>query len=439
MQNGRARLKPPKSRIHFGSGGVMFIIVSLLILSVALYTNSPLLYGAFGLMIGALCISTIVSWQMMRGLSVQRILPSHGVAGESTAIRYQIINHKRFLPVFSLVIRENWGRGTNGWRKSGPLVEDPIKLKGLPHGWVLHLGPNQRVQAEAPCWPIRRGALRFEKIQVYTSFPFGVIRRMLEFEQTSQMLVYPQLFRINRHVLYRLSDADPHGRKKLEKAGGQEEFFGLREYRSGDSLKMVDWKRTARAGKLISREMTQPSPPKITMVLDLTYDESKMAEAGESSGMLGGLFGGGKKKKQISMQQQQAMLHERCICLTASLACDAYLHGYQIGMSVIGVPSVPFPVHHSLPHRTRMLEALAQLDLKYLDNSMDTTSTISAVPSVVIQSSEHGNVPGSLQTQVLRADAMQSFVMKFEDGSASVLNKQVTSMTRRQELGKVGA
>ena len=177
MHHQRYSYRPPKSRIQFGSGGMMFIIVSLLILSVALYTNSPLLYGAFGLMIGALCISTIVSWQMMRGITVQRILPSHGVAGESTAIRYQIVNHKRFMPVFSLVVRETWGRGSSGWRKSGPLVDDPIKLKGLPHGWVLHLGPNQRVQAEAPCWPIRRGALRFEKIQVYTSFPFGVSTR----------------------------------------------------------------------------------------------------------------------------------------------------------------------------------------------------------------------------------------------------------------------
>jgi uncharacterized protein (DUF58 family) len=439
MQHQRLSYKPPRSRIQFGSGGMMFIIVSLLILSVALYTNSPLLYGAFGLMIGALCISTIVSWQMMRGITVQRILPSHGVAGESTAIRYQIVNHKRFMPVFSLVVRETWGRGSNGWRKSGPLVDDPIKLKGLPHGWVLHLGPNQRVQAEAPCWPIRRGALRFEKIQVYTSFPFGVIRRMLEFEQTSQMLVYPQLFRINRHVLYRLSDADPHGRKKLEKAGGNEEFFGLREYRAGDSLKVVDWKRTARAGKLISREMTQPSPPKITMVLDLTFDESKLAGNGDAGGMLGGLFGKGKKKKQFTLAQQQAMLHERCICLAASMACDAYLHGYQIGMSVIGVPSVPFPVHHSLPHRTRMLEALSQLDLKYLDNSLSSTSSLSAVPSVVIQCSEHGNVPAGPQTQILRADEMQSFVLEFEDGSASVLNKQVTVKTKRQEIGKAGA
>jgi uncharacterized protein (DUF58 family) len=417
----------------------MFIIVSLLILGVALYTNSPLLYGAFGLMIGALCISAVVSWQMMRGITVQRILPSHGVAGESTAIRYQVVNHKRFMPVFSLVVRESWGRGMNGWRKTGPIAEEPAKLKGLPHGWVLHLGPNQRVQAEAPCWPIRRGALRFEKIQVYTSFPFGVIRRMLEFEQTSQMLVYPQLFRINRHVLYRLSDADPHGRKRLEKAGGQEEFFGLREYRVGDSLKMVDWKRTARASKLISREMTQPSPPKITMVLDLTFDEKKMAQAGETGGMLSGWFSGSKKKKQVTFAQQQTMLHERCICLAASLACDAYLHGYQIGMSVIGVPSVPFPVHHSLPHRTRMLEALSQLDLRYLDNSMGSTYSMTSIPSVVIQCSEHGNIAEGPQTQILRADEMQSFVMEFEDGSSSVLNKQVTTMTRRQEMGKVGA
>ena len=82
---------------------------------------------------------------------------------------------------------------------------------------------------------------------------------------------------------------------------------------------------TARAGKLISREMTQPSPPKITMVLDLTFDESKLAGEGESGGMLGGLFGKGKKKKQLSLAQQQAMLHERCICLAASIIAPSAL------------------------------------------------------------------------------------------------------------------
>ena len=263
---------------------------------------------------------------------------------------------------------------------------------------------------------------------------------MLEFEQTSQMLVYPQLFRINRHVLYSLSDADPHGTKKLERAGGQEEFFGLREYRVGDSLKMVDWKRTARANKLISREMTQPSPPKITLALDLTYDPTAQAENNEQGSILGGWFGSGnKKKKQVTARQQQEMLHERCICLAASLVCDAYLHGYQIGMTVIGVPSMPFPVHHSLPHRTRMLEALSQLDLKYLDNSRSADNTpIMGIPSVVIQSGETSAVGGGPQSQVLRADEMQSFVMEFEDGSASVLNKQVLATSRRQELGKVG-
>ncbi|MBL4701969.1 MAG: hypothetical protein JKX85_11995, partial [Phycisphaeraceae bacterium] len=147
----------------------------------------------------------------------------------------------------------------------------------------------------------------------------------------------------------------------------------------------------------------------------------------------------GKKKKQVSLKQQQDMLHERCICLAASLVCDAYLHGYQIGMSVIGVPSMPFPVHHSLPHRTRMLEALSQLDMKYLDNARTADNTpIMAIPSVVIQSGETGAITGGPQSQVLRADEMQSFVVEFEDGSSSVLNKQVVTSSRRQEMGKVG-
>ncbi|MCC6581295.1 MAG: DUF58 domain-containing protein [Phycisphaeraceae bacterium] len=420
----RDPLTHPKSRLEIGPGGMMFFVVTGLILAVAIYSQANLLFWAFGLMIGSLLVSAMMSWQMLSGVSVQRMLPSHGVANEMTVLRYTLVNRKRWLPAFGVVVSESWGRGANGWRKAGPVVEKPRRLKGRPHGWVLHLGPNQRVQAEAPCWPVRRGQLRFEKIVVSTSFPFGIVRRVLMFEQPGQLLVYPHLYRLNRRVLFKLSEADPHGRKRLERAGGHEEFFGLREYRPGDSLKTIDWKRSAKTSKLISREMTQPSPPKIMLALDLSQvDEPVVIKP------RGGLFKSAKAKNKTGDDTDLAV--ERAIRLAASVVCDAYFHGYQIGVVVLGVPCTPFPVHHSLPHRTRILDALSQLDVQY---RMKDSAPMPGLPSVVIRPGSSGGVSVRPTTMVLSAADMDQYVSEFEDGTESALTRRVAPTSRRDEM-----
>ena len=102
----------PRTRTWFtiGSGGLLYLIVAALILTVATYTQTNLLFWGFGLMVGGLSVSVLLSFLMLHGLGVERVLPGHGVAFESMTLRYQITNHKRWLPVFGLVICESWGR-----------------------------------------------------------------------------------------------------------------------------------------------------------------------------------------------------------------------------------------------------------------------------------------------------------------------------------------
>lgn len=419
----REHMTSTRSRYELGPGGLMFFVVSALILAVAMYAQAPLLFWAFGLMVGALIVSILLPGLMLRGLRVQRIMPSHGVAGESMLLRYQLYNPKRLTPAFGVMIAETWGRGKNGWRKVGPLATSPKRLKGKPLGWVVHVGPGQHIQAESPCWPLRRGYLHLEKIQVSTAFPFGILRRVREFEMADQVLVYPKLVRVDRKVLFKLSDMDPFGRERIDRGGGHEEFYGLREYRPGDSMKTIDWKRTARTGQLVSREMTQPSPPKIMVALDL------------SDAPRGGLETS-KKKKLEDAQAQMDQHVEQAISLTASLVCDAYFNGYQIGLAVLGVSFTPFPVHHSLPHRTKILEALSQMDVT---QSSERNLTLPTKPNVIIRpgtNEKEGSGATSLDNgqMVFEADKMTDYSVEFEDAAGSLLQGRTMGRSRRQQV-----
>src|SRR3546814_8797339 len=46
------------------------------------------------------------------------------------------------------------------------------------------------------------------------------------------------------------------------------DFHQMREYRVGDSLRQIDWKATARARKLISREYQDEKNQQLIVVLD---------------------------------------------------------------------------------------------------------------------------------------------------------------------------
>ncbi|HEX7009724.1 MAG TPA: DUF58 domain-containing protein [Phycisphaeraceae bacterium] len=350
-------MKAQRIRTQVGPGGVVYLMLTALILGVAIYTQANLLFWAFGLMVGGLAVSWLGAWRALRGLEVQRLLPAHGVAGEPVVLRYQLVN-RSWLPMFSLVIVETWGKGRRGWKKSGPIAQDYPQLRNRPHGWVLHLGPHQMIQAEAPCWPMRRGPLRFERIVVSTTFPFGIFRKVAEFHQPGAVLIYPQLHRLNRRFIGMLWSLDPSGQRQVDRGGGTEEFYGLRPYRLGDNLKMVAWRHSARTGQLISRDMTHPSPPRLMLLLDLEGHTGSAAQSAESASR-----GRRRWRRKRRGQESQPPPAELAISLAASLICEAYLHGYQIGLAVAGTPAPVFPIHHSLPHRTRMLEALARLDL----------------------------------------------------------------------------
>ncbi len=65
--------------------------------------------------------------------------------------------------------------------------------------------------------------------------------------------------------------------------GGHDEFYGVKEYRSGESPRFINWRRSARTGQLVSNEMTQVAPPRLfifvdTFLLERTPDHQAAVE-----------------------------------------------------------------------------------------------------------------------------------------------------------------
>src|ERR1051325_9179823 len=89
-------------------------------------------------------------------------------------------------------------------------------------------------------------------------------------------------------------------------AGGQDEFYGVKEYRQGESPRMIYWRRSARTGTLVSKEMTHIAPPRIIIFVDTFIKDRTLANHAEV---------------------------ERAIAMAASLASRTIDQGLAVGRS----------------------------------------------------------------------------------------------------------
>lgn len=407
------------ARTRFGPGGKVYVVVAALLIVMAVYTQFNLLILLVGLMGGGLICSLLLSWLMLRNITVHRIVPGHGVVGKAMVVRYRIFNGNRRVAAFALQIGECGPIGNRIGCRTASADRTPNPLAG-PQGWVLHVGPNQTVQCEATIWPTHRGSLQFERIRIDTSFPFGLIRRIVEFAQEGKALVYPHIYRINRRLLYHLAFMDSAGNRQPYRGSGHDETLGLRKYREGDSLKIIDWKHTAKTGELICRDLTRPRLPRIMLGLDLTAGDPPDDDAPT-------------RHKDNGMSQNAIAIAddvERMVSLAASIVCDTYLRGYQIGLTVMGGGCNWFPTHHSLPHRTRLLEALATLNV---DGPMRPVQLGRVRPTVIIRAGRSVD-RGTDKPLILGIDQITQYVDDAAIYSAGILDRRPGSARREDSM-----
>src|SRR3954463_3048142 len=82
--------------------GAVYIILIIILGVAALNTNNNLLFIIVSAMLGAIGVSGVSSWAMMRDVDLEISLPQHVFAGRSVIGRVTLKNLRRWTPSFSL-------------------------------------------------------------------------------------------------------------------------------------------------------------------------------------------------------------------------------------------------------------------------------------------------------------------------------------------------
>lgn len=141
------------------------------------------------------------------------------------------------------------------------------QMTGLP--LTLDIAPAQITTVTYNLTPTRRGDADFGWVHVRLRSPLGLWQQRVEAGQPQSVRVFPDFVPLTRFALLTASQASRLiGVHQQRRRGEGTEFDQLRDYRTGDSLRQIDWKATARLHRPISREYQDERHQQVMILLD---------------------------------------------------------------------------------------------------------------------------------------------------------------------------
>lgn len=236
-----------RRHLRFTREGKLFVFVTLGLGFAAVNTGTNLMYLVFGFMLSLIVLSGVLSEHVLRGLTVERRLPTRAIAGEPALVELLVRNGKSRLVSYSVEV-EDQASGVENVRRC----------------YFLKIAPEGEQSASYRRVPERRGVLHFTGFSIATRFPFALFEKWRDVDLAGQLIVYPKQLPVSL----------PEGtfRDQGERGGSARgrgvETRELREYRMDDEVRMIHWRRSASLGKPVVRELEQDASSLFSIRLD---------------------------------------------------------------------------------------------------------------------------------------------------------------------------
>lgn len=180
-----------------------------------------------------------------------------------------------------------------------------------------------------------RGAYNFESMVVEAGDIFGLIRHKVTISVHGQLFVFPDVRRLKSVSIHPRKTRVYAGQIPARAGGSGTEFFGVREYRHGDSPRSINWHASARHPQaLYANEFQQERVADVCIVLDA--------------------------RERANLFQDKHSIFEHSVTAAAAIS-DAFIsQGNRVGLLVYGsYLSWTLPGYGKI-QRERILQSLAR-------------------------------------------------------------------------------
>jgi uncharacterized protein (DUF58 family) len=145
----------------------------------------------------------------------------------------------------------------------------PVEFTGSTKMISVRLPPKREVVQSYNLKSYRRGSFAFGAVFYRITGPLGLIQRQGKIDLPQGVQVLPDMTGEGSHDLQlALAGAFQAGRRKATRRGEGSEFESLREHQRDDDFRHIDWKASAKRGKLISRQYETERDQRLMILLD---------------------------------------------------------------------------------------------------------------------------------------------------------------------------
>ena len=172
-------------------------------------------------------VAMLHTWRNLAHLDLSPGRTSPVFAGEAATLHYMVAD-KKLYPRHAIGLQ---------------CGNHPPAIGDVPGGGMAEIGIALPTE--------RRGWLRPGRLTVFTQFPLGLFHAWGYVELDMACLIYPRPAPPGKPLPVFQTWPEQHGRFSTS---GDEDFSGLRDYRTGDSMRRIDWKASARGMSLYTKE-----------------------------------------------------------------------------------------------------------------------------------------------------------------------------------------
>lgn len=209
-------------------------------------------------LLGPLLFSFIYGRWAIGKLAIQRRLPTSLHAGERVRVDVQLTNLRRWLGLWAIRVDDEIAHVA---RAPEGMARGSVFFPYLPR----HSDKLSYYEGMLP----HRGRYCFGPLRVSTRFPMGFVEHRLTTGEPVELLVHPKLGRLHPGWLKQIREHESGTQRMTRRGLLEADFYGLREFRTGDSRRWIHWRTSARRGGLIVQQFEQRRSQNLAILVDL--------------------------------------------------------------------------------------------------------------------------------------------------------------------------
>lgn len=221
--------------------GLGFIVVLVLVLLIAFVYNNNLAYMLGFLMASIFFVTILHSFKSLAGLSVRVGNAIPVFAGESAGFQFVLLNHSE-------------------------RARPSIGLQLSQHKQTISLAPGETATVVVFQSTERRGWLGCDTLTLSCRYPLGLFRAWSPLRFDAKVLVYPCPAPSGIQFPDIGIDTQGEGRHRME----GDEFYGLKKYHKGDSIRQIHWKTFAKGRGLQIKQYMEKTSTELWLDLATT-------------------------------------------------------------------------------------------------------------------------------------------------------------------------